>query len=87
MSPELIDFWFIFTHFQNKWNTKYKVRDPIPCDITERTIDIKEFTLIWNLSTSRILSFNFKEVKSMNEYLVIDGKNYVSKDGQQKLTL
>ena len=78
MSPLLIDFWFIHTHFKNKWTSKYKVREPIPFDVTSRKIDIKEFTLIWNLSTSRILSFNFKDFKSLKGEQI---------DGNSKLTL
>jgi len=32
MARELNDFWFIYTHFKNKWNTKYKTKPNIPHD-------------------------------------------------------
>ena len=77
MSPELIDLKIIYEHFKNKWQSKYKVREPIPHDIIERKINIEHFTLIWNLSTSRIILFNFNNLVTENEYFTEGGKRYV----------
>jgi len=84
-SPELIDLWFIHKEFSNKWEKKYKIKDQIPCDISERSLAIDNFVLIWNLSTSRLVSFKFQSVSSENTYLTVDGEQYVSHDGRHRL--
>ena len=87
MSPEVIDLWMIYQHFQTKWQTKYKVRDPIPHDVIERQIHVEHFTLIWNLSTSRIILFNFNNMRTENEYFYEGDKRYVKTHDATKFVL
>lgn len=84
MSKEFIDFQFIYKHFKTKWNSKYKVREAIPCDLIERQLSIGELTLNWNLSSSRFVNFTFKDMKTVNEYIKVGDTNYVEMDGKQK---
>lgn len=87
MSPELIDLWIIYQHFQAKWQSKYKVRDPIPHDVIERQFNVDHFTLIWNLSTSRIILFNFNNMRTENEYFYEGDKRFVKTNEQIKFVL
>ena len=87
MSPEMIDLWLIHSHFKKKWSSKYKVKEHIPCDVIERKLSIDDFTLIWNLSNSRIVSFKFRDLRSINDYFVVDNNKYVSIDGQKKFVV
>lgn len=64
LSPELVDLWFIYQQFSNKWNSKYKFKESPDFDITENDVQIDNLNLIWNLSTSRFVSFKFKGIKS-----------------------
>lgn len=83
----MTDFWFINKHFKNKWTSKYKVKEAIPSDIIERKIQVQDFTLIWNLSRTRFVNFNFKDLRSVDDYITINNKKYVSVDGQQKFVI
>lgn len=59
----------------------------MPCDITDLQIDFGSFTLIWNLSSSRFISFKFKDVKTIKSHFVEDGKKYMSSESRIKINL
>ena len=67
----------IYEHFKTKWNSKYKVSKNIPCDILERQIAVHDFTVNWNLSSSRFVNFTFKDLKTVNEYFTEGDTKYV----------
>lgn len=46
----------ITEHFTNKWSQKYKSsKKVIPVEVTDRMIKFDDVSLIWNLSSSRII--------------------------------
>lgn len=77
MSKEFIDFSVIYQHFKTKWNSKYKVRKDIPCDLIERQMAIHDLTLNWNLSSQRFVNFTFKDLRTVNEYFQEGDTKYV----------
>ena len=87
MHRELVDMWIIFKHFQTKWDTKYRTRKQIPIDLLDRQIQIDDFNLIWNLSTSRFVNFSFKNLKSIDDFIDENGEKYVSLKGRKTINV
>ena len=83
MVSTFVDFSIITKQYVDKWNTKYKVRSSkktVPRDLIERDVSIGEFSLIWNLSSSRFVNFQWTNVRSVNEYFQSEDSNTLVKD-------
>ena len=88
ISAEVIDLKLILDHFKNKWSSKYRTKEPIPSDLVKREFAVEDFNFIWNLSSSRFISFTFKDLSHLDDFfLVNNSQKYVSTNSKLKFGL
>ena len=60
--------------FTNKWATKYKVDKVSKPEqiVVDHEYEIKDFSLIWCMSSSRFVNFALKNLKTVKEYFKME---------------